>query len=186
MSRRSGSFFKGLMFGAVAGAVAGVLLAPKSGEETRADLKKAADEFAVKAKDAYTEAKKVLDKKIVALKKAGKKIDEGKYKKLVDNVVSEFKNDSEVTSDAAKQLSAQLKKDWAIVKDALSKASYLIFFIYLNGNIRRIQKRSQTRVYSTPRRGKRSNFIQVARHKYSYAYSTYGTAGRNCTFRKER
>lgn len=48
----------GAVFGAVAGFVTGVLAAPKSGKETRADIKDAA----VKAKDtAVTEAEKVKD-----------------------------------------------------------------------------------------------------------------------------
>ena len=39
MSSSTDDFFKGLLFGAVIGAAAGVLLAPKSGAETRADIK---------------------------------------------------------------------------------------------------------------------------------------------------
>ena len=51
MSKRK--FVLGALFGAAAGVVAGVLTAPKSGKETRADLKKKANELkneAVKAK----------------------------------------------------------------------------------------------------------------------------------------
>ena len=43
MSKRK--FVLGALFGAVAGVVAGVLTAPKSGKETRADLKKKANEL---------------------------------------------------------------------------------------------------------------------------------------------
>lgn len=40
-----GKFALGALFGAVAGVIAGVLTAPKSGKETRADLKAKADEL---------------------------------------------------------------------------------------------------------------------------------------------
>ena len=40
MSDRRSSIPLGLLVGAIAGAVAGILLAPKSGKETREDLKK--------------------------------------------------------------------------------------------------------------------------------------------------
>ena len=43
MSKRK--FVLGALFGAVAGVVAGVLTAPKSGKETRADLKKKANKL---------------------------------------------------------------------------------------------------------------------------------------------
>ena len=44
----TGAFFKGLIFGVAAGAVAALLLAPQSGEKTREDLKKLAQEFGEK------------------------------------------------------------------------------------------------------------------------------------------
>jgi len=45
-----GSFFKGAFFGALVGAVLGVLYAPGPGEETRKKLKVAHDEYSVKGK----------------------------------------------------------------------------------------------------------------------------------------
>jgi gas vesicle protein len=53
-----GKFALGAIFGALAGVAAGVLAAPKSGKETRQDLKKKADELrgeADKLKDKYGE-----------------------------------------------------------------------------------------------------------------------------------
>ncbi len=44
-----GKFAVGTIFGAVVGLVAGVLTAPKSGKETRADLKSKAEELKVVA-----------------------------------------------------------------------------------------------------------------------------------------
>jgi len=40
-----GKFAAGTIFGAIAGVIAGILTAPKSGKETRADLKLKADEI---------------------------------------------------------------------------------------------------------------------------------------------
>ena len=62
MSDRSGfgSFFVGLLAGTIVGAVATVLYAPKSGNETRASLKDKSEEFVDKANvsvdDAYKQA----------------------------------------------------------------------------------------------------------------------------------
>lgn len=115
------SFIKGLFMGAIAGAAAGVLLAPKSGEETRKDLKKMAKEYQDKANDMYGATKKMLEKKLDNLKKVGSKIDESKYTDLVNEVVEEVKNDGTVTAEAAKKLGEQLKKDWNMVKEEFNK-----------------------------------------------------------------
>jgi gas vesicle protein len=115
------SFFKGLLVGTVAGAVAGILLAPKSGEETREDIKKLAVDLKDKATDMYAKAKREVEKKIEAVKRAGDRIDEGKYKSIVNEVVEEIKQDAEVTSSAAKKLGEQLRGDWKMVKGELSE-----------------------------------------------------------------
>ncbi|MBU1119954.1 YtxH domain-containing protein [Patescibacteria group bacterium] len=115
------SFLKGLFLGAIAGAAAGILLAPKSGKETQEDLKKLAKEYTEKAVDMYEATKKILEKKLDALKKAGSKIDESKYMGLVTEVVEEIKKDGSVTAEAAKKLGNQLRGDWDIVKTEWSK-----------------------------------------------------------------
>jgi gas vesicle protein len=115
------SFFKGLLVGTVAGAVAGILLAPKSGAETREDIKKLTIDLKDKAEDLYSNAQKEVQKKIAQLKKAGEKIDENKYKSIVSEVVDEFKQDTEVTSSAAKKLGQQLRGDWNMIKGELSE-----------------------------------------------------------------
>jgi len=48
---RSGTFFGGLFLGAIAGAVAGILVAPRAGRETRQILKKSADALPELAED---------------------------------------------------------------------------------------------------------------------------------------
>jgi len=115
------SFLKGLFLGVIAGAAAGILLAPKSGKETQEDLKKLAKEYTEKAADMYEATKKMLEKKLDALKKAGSKIDESKYMGLVTEVVEEIKKDGAVTAEAAKKLGNQLRGDWDIVKTEWSK-----------------------------------------------------------------
>ena len=114
-----GDFFKGLIVGATAGAVAGILLAPKSGVETREDLKKLAKDVGDKATDIYTEARESLDKKVNELKKAGKKLDLETYKALVKKVVAEIKNDGKTTASVANKIGIQLNDDWNDIKEAI-------------------------------------------------------------------
>ncbi|MDD2577782.1 MAG: YtxH domain-containing protein [Candidatus Dojkabacteria bacterium] len=114
------SFIKGFVLGIVGGGIAGILLAPKSGAETREDIKKLAIDLKEKATDLYAEARKEIDKKIAQVKKAGGKINEDTYKSLVSEVVEEFKQDAEVTSSVAKKLGEQLKADWSMIKKELS------------------------------------------------------------------
>ncbi|RPI79535.1 MAG: YtxH domain-containing protein [Desulfobacteraceae bacterium] len=53
MSERTGDFLKGLIIGSVAGAVIGILFAPKSGKETREQIAKKTGEWMNKAKEEY-------------------------------------------------------------------------------------------------------------------------------------
>ena len=57
-----GKFALGALFGAGAGVIAGVLTAPKSGKETRADLRAKADELKKDTEKAVDEAKKKGEK----------------------------------------------------------------------------------------------------------------------------
>lgn len=115
------SFLKGILVGAIAGAVTGVLLAPKSGAETREDLKKLAVDFGDKANELYTKASTILKEKLTSLKKAGKQINRESYLELVSQVVDEIKKDGLVTEEVAQKISTQLKTDWALVKEELKK-----------------------------------------------------------------
>lgn len=77
--KKGGKFFLGAAIGAIAGGIAGVLTAPKSGKETQADIKKGGERLAKKAKSAVKKAgakpaaKKPATKKAVAKKPAAKK-----------------------------------------------------------------------------------------------------------------
>lgn len=53
-NNRSGSFFGGLVLGAAAGTIAGILIAPRTGRETRQILKKSADALPELAEDLST------------------------------------------------------------------------------------------------------------------------------------
>ncbi len=115
----SSSFFKGALIGAIAGAAAGILFAPKSGVETREDIKKLALEVGDKGKDIYLQARKKVLLMVKDLKDAGKKIDKVKYDELVNEALLEVKNDFAVSSDVAKRIGIQLREDWEEVKGAL-------------------------------------------------------------------
>ena len=62
-----------LAFAATAGFVAGILLAPKSGKETRADIKTKANELKDKAEAEVDKAKSSIDKSVSDAKKKLKK-----------------------------------------------------------------------------------------------------------------
>lgn len=115
-----GSFFKGAIFGALAGAAAGLLLAPKSGEETRKELKDKANQLKTQANSMYDDAKKSLNNKLEEVKGLGQSIDRTKYLALVTEVVEEAKKEKQFGEAAAKQLGEQLRKDWDKVKTALA------------------------------------------------------------------
>ena len=142
MSKTTGKFFLAGLLGAVAGAVGGLLFAPKSGQETRKDITKLANKLvrAVKtemedtedrvnevfgevtktARDKYEEITSKVMEKVAAVKSAGEEIDKEKYGMIVEDVVSEFRNDFDTTKNGATKLANQLKKDWLKIKKALT------------------------------------------------------------------
>lgn len=141
-SKRSGNMVLAGVIGAIAGAIGGLLLAPKSGKETRDEILKLAQNISkqikTNAEDTETRAKQVfgeasksaVDKyqqirstiisKVAAVKTAGNDIDKTNYSKIVDQVISEFKDDLAVTKLGASRMADQMKKDWEKVKKALA------------------------------------------------------------------
>lgn len=115
------SFIKGAAVGALVGSVAALLLAPKSGKETREDIKKLALDLGDKAEEIYLKAKKLLVKKIENIKRAGQSIDEGKYKDLVNEVVQNLKDNKEIADKSASKLGQLLKSDWERIKKEIAK-----------------------------------------------------------------
>lgn len=67
----AGKFVAGALIGAAAGALAGVLLAPKSGKETRKDIANKAKEYTAKGKEM---AKKSEDAVKGAIKDTAEKV----------------------------------------------------------------------------------------------------------------
>lgn len=140
--KNKGSFFLAGLLGALAGAVGGLLLAPKSGEETRKDITKLAAEISKKVKietdetkdrvkdiygkatqeatDKYNEVKNAVIAKVATIKTTGSEIDKEKYIKVVDDVVDEFKADFMSSKNGAVKIAGYLKKDWEKVKKALA------------------------------------------------------------------
>ena len=136
------NFFLASIVGALAGAVGALLLAPKSGLETRKDIiniatkisnelkenaantKKRVEEVFGEATDAaklkYQQVQTSLSTRIASLKKAGQEIDKEKYSKVVDDIIIEFKSDLDATKDGAKKMALLLKKDWLKIKKALA------------------------------------------------------------------
>jgi len=72
MSDSSGSrFFEGLVFGAVAGVAAGLLLAPRTGEETRKVMLEKARDLLAKMDCALRESRDVIEIAIAEGQEAG-------------------------------------------------------------------------------------------------------------------
>lgn len=59
-----GKFFLGALIGAAAGAIAGILFAPRSGKETRKIIGDKAKDYAVKGKETLNRGKEIAKEKI--------------------------------------------------------------------------------------------------------------------------
>ncbi len=84
MSDRLCDFFKGLVIGGLAGAVIGILYAPKSGKETRDEIGKKAEELLVKAKEEYEQTLEKSRKTYETAVSRLKKIEETAREKVGD------------------------------------------------------------------------------------------------------
>ena len=130
-------FTVSMAIAAVAGAIAGVLLAPKKGKETRAEVKKKADKLSKAFKETktqiearskkvfkdaghqsvgiYTRAKGMVLGEVEAIKDRGE-ISKADFDRIVDKVVGQVKKEKKVAVPTAKGLATELKKDWGIVQ----------------------------------------------------------------------
>ena len=116
----AGKVATGLTLGAIFGAIAGLLFAPKAGKETREDIKKFAQDTKEKGEELFEGAKKEVAVKLENLKKAGKEINGDDYKKIVDEIVENFKGNGKITTEASKKLGEQLREDWEEVKKQIT------------------------------------------------------------------
>lgn len=141
MTKSGGKILLAGLIGAAAGAVGGILFAPKAGKETREDIKKMSNDIMKKvgttvdetqervmeifgnvtkaATDKYNEISGMIMGKVAAVKTAGMSIDKEKYSMIVDDVVEEFKDDFVTTKNGAVKVASMMKKDWEKVKKAL-------------------------------------------------------------------
>lgn len=94
-----GKFALGALFGAAAGFVAGILTAPKSGKETRADLKVKADE-----------AKKKADKMVADAKVKGEHM-YGNVRSKADTAVKDAKETMSDYADRVKRAAVSAKEE---------------------------------------------------------------------------
>ena len=78
---RTGKFVLGAAVGATLGAVAGVLFAPKSGKETREDIKNKANDAKDFTVDKASEVKEFAVNKTNEVKKSAKKVKKNLFKK---------------------------------------------------------------------------------------------------------
>lgn len=138
---KKSKFFLTAALAAIVGAVGGLLLAPKSGKETRKDLlklganlqkkvksnaneaerkvRKVFGKVTTDARNKYDEIQKKALNKVAAVKKAGQGIDKEKYSAIVDEIIEEFKDDFKSTKGGAKKMAFQLKSDWDKIRKAL-------------------------------------------------------------------
>ncbi|MEO5703032.1 MAG: YtxH domain-containing protein [Gammaproteobacteria bacterium] len=99
----SGLGLGSLAIGAIAGAIAGILFAPKSGKETRDDLKVTLNEI----------------KDQVALKIDDlKDITEQGYRTVVDTVLRTYEDAKKLTAEEASNIKADLNKGYKNIKQA--------------------------------------------------------------------
>lgn len=89
MNERRGDFVTGIVIGGLMGFVAGILLAPKSGKETRREIKEGAEELLNRAKEEYEQA---LDRSRSAYEVAIGKIKALDLPGKVDSLEKEIKN----------------------------------------------------------------------------------------------
>lgn len=102
------NLFKGIITGLAIGGALGVLFAPKSGKQTRQDLKKA-----------YRATSKDIAKRINDLED----ISQSKYDQIVDAVVNEYQKLDPITQEQIETLKTTLQEKWNEVAEAQSKVT---------------------------------------------------------------
>lgn len=96
--------FGGFLAGALLGAGAGLLFAPKSGEETRKELKAKLDEMVNQAKKIdIDDVKKEFDAKVKEIKEGLEDLDKEKVMDFAKNKGAELKVKAEELVDLAKE-----------------------------------------------------------------------------------
>ena len=108
----------GIAAAAIAGYVAGVLVAPKSGKETREDLMQKKDELGAQAADKKAQAKEVFDESSEAVKKGASDISSE-----AASFGKKAKTSAEKVSKEASKLGTQGKRSLGRMSDTAAKTS---------------------------------------------------------------
>jgi gas vesicle protein len=95
MADRGDGFFKGFVIGGIIGAVAGILLAPKSGKETREELGEEAEKLYTQTKTDFEHARKA----------AMKSFEEGRNK-----ILDKLKDDADIEEEEVEQEEVKPKR----------------------------------------------------------------------------
>lgn len=98
------SLIEGIAVGAVAGVIAGLLLAPKSGQETRDEINAALAEI----KDKIAERLATL-----------KDVTQEKYEEVVKAVIAEYTAAKSITADQAQEFEARLRDGYDAVRQTI-------------------------------------------------------------------
>jgi gas vesicle protein len=106
MDKKSKDVLIGAGVGVLGGGIAGILLAPKSGKETRDDI------------TGYIHEMK--DKIAAELEKAGK-VSKETYNAIVEKVVKVYELEKKISPKDAKAIKDRLDKNFAKVKEVIKK-----------------------------------------------------------------
>ncbi len=103
-------FALGALFGAAVGVIAGLLTAPKSGKETRAELKAHADEAKAKADKAIADAKVKAEKVVTEAKTKGQQV-YNEVREQTDTHLEDAKSTVYDYADRVKRAAASAKEE---------------------------------------------------------------------------
>jgi len=124
MAKNTGKWAAGAIVAGAAGFVAGILTAPKSGKETRKDIKSAATKAKTEAEKTLKALHSDLNEKINEVKNKGEELT-GKAKKEFDEIVDKAKEAKEKVRDVLSTMhdgnpdDPELKKALSDAKSAL-------------------------------------------------------------------
>lgn len=96
----------GAVLGAIGGALAGVLFAPKSGKETREDIKKMVDDI-----------KNDVVKKVTDMGE----LTRDKYNKVISGIVAGYQEAKRITPDQAKEITDALSESFDKIEKVAKK-----------------------------------------------------------------
>lgn len=106
MEKQSKGIILGASIGVLAGAIAGVLLAPKSGKETRDEITKYIHEMKDKIAEELTKAEKIT---------------KDSYNDIVAKIVKVYELEKKISAEDAKDIKDKLDSNYEEVKKAIKE-----------------------------------------------------------------